>query len=160
RVAGPRVPDLHGSVRSPRDQVLAVGAERHGVVLLRPAWELEVLPSGLCVPDLDRKLLTVLAGGGDPLALWVPGHAEGDTRAAGEVEARRARLGVQDFHRGVDAVARRSNLLAVGADRHGPNFIAVLREGQGFLPLVPLERGRVPDADGPVLAGRGEPPTV
>ena len=32
----------------------------------------------------------------------------------------------------------------------------MLGEGQGFLALVPPERGRVPDADGPVGAGRGE----
>ena len=57
-------------------------------------------------------------------------------------------------------VAGRSNLLAVGADRHAPDFIAVLGEGQGFLALVTLERGRVPDADGPVRAGRGEAPAV
>src|SRR4029453_14418601 len=56
--------------------------------------------------------------------------------------------------------AGRSNLLAIGADRHAPNFIAVLREVQGFLPLVTLERGRVPDADGPVFAGRGKAPAV
>ena len=55
-------------------------------------------------------------------------------------------------------MAGRNNLLAVGADRHTPNFIVVRRDGQGFLPLVTLERGRIPDADGPVQAGGGEPP--
>src|SRR5262249_40226964 len=144
RVAGPRVPDLHGSVRSPRHQVAEVGAERHGVVLLPPARELEGLLSGLCVPDLDRKQLTVQAGGGYPLAVGVPGHAEDDTRMAAELEAHLFGLRVPDLD--AATIVGRSNLLAVGADRHGPNFLAVLL-GQGFLALVPPERGRVPQTD-------------
>ena len=56
--------------------------------------------------------------------------------------------------------AARSNLLAVGADRHAPDFIVVPGEGQRFLALVILEWRRVPDADGPIRAGRGEPPAV
>src|SRR5262249_36273828 len=148
--------------RSPRDQVFAVGAERHRVVLLRPGRELEDWPSGLCVPDLDRKQLTVLASGGDPLAVGVPGHAEDDTRVAAELEAHLPGPRIPDLDRGLDGAtpAGRSNLPAVGADRHAPNFIVVLPEGQGFLTLVTLERGRVPDADGPVDAGRGKPPAV
>src|SRR5262249_57161198 len=37
--------------------------------------------------------------------------------------------------------------------------IAVL-PGQGCLALVSLKRGRIPDADGLILAGRGETPAI
>ena len=61
---------------------------------------------------------------------------------------------------GRHAPAGRNNFLAVGADRHTPDFIAVSREVQGFLAFVFVKRRRVPDADGPILAGRGEPSAV
>src|SRR5262249_39757640 len=42
-------------------------------------------------------------------------------------------------------------------ERHAADFIAVLGEGQGFLAaLVPSEWGPIPDANGPVEAGRSE----
>src|SRR5262249_59994672 len=51
----------------------------------------------------------------------------------------------------------RSNLQAVGAERHAADFLAVLGEGQGFLAgLVLPEWGPIPDANGPVEAGRSE----
>ena len=56
-LAGPRIPDLHGSIDFSRDQVAAVGAERHGEVwhgdLSQPGREREDFPSGPRVPDLD-----------------------------------------------------------------------------------------------------------
>src|SRR5262249_9177143 len=67
---------------------------------------------------------------------------------------------VPDRHRCVDALARRSNPLAVGADRHGPDFTGRLAQGERFLTLVPLPGGRVPDADGLVRAARGEAQAV
>src|SRR5438093_9833682 len=72
---------------------------------------------------------------------------------AGEVDAHIARLRVPDLSR---VVAGGSNPPAVGAERHGVDFIAVLGEGQDFLAFVPPERGRVPDANGPVRTRRGE----
>ena len=51
------------------------------------------------------------------------------------------------------ALAGRSNPLAMGANRQAPNFVVVLGEVQDFLSLVVRERSRVPEADGPILAG-------
>src|SRR5262249_59836882 len=48
----------------------------------------------------------------------------------------------------------------VGTERHAADFMAVLGEGPGFLALVRPERHRIPDADGPVGAGRGEAQAV
>src|SRR5687767_4755380 len=45
--------------------------------------------------------------------------------------------------------------------RHAADFVAGLGEGQDFLAWhVPPQRGTIPDADGPVGAGRRETPTV
>ena len=152
--AGPRVPDLHGCVLSSRDQVSAVGTVRHGEEL-RPARDLrerEDFLSGLCVPDLDGKQSTIPAGGGEPLAVGLPDHAEDDFAVAGEFDAAPASLRVPDLG---GHPAGRSNLLAVGADRQAPDFVAFL-QGQSFMALITLGRSRVPDADGSILAGRDQ----
>ena len=54
---------------------------------------------GLCVPDLDRSPLraTVPAGGGDPLAVGLPGHAEDDIPLAAELGAHLSGLRVPDL---------------------------------------------------------------
>src|SRR5262249_23033560 len=129
-LVGPRVPDLHSSSHLPRDQVLAVGAERHGENL-HAGREREAYSVGPGVPDLDGKRLppvTRPTGGGDPLAGGVPGQTEDDTRVTGELEAHPAGPHVPDLHRCGSAKARRSNLLAVGADRQGPDFLVVIAE--------------------------------
>ena len=123
RSARPRLARLRSA---PRDQVAAVGAERHGEVLRRPARELKTCSPGPRVPDLDRKQLAVRAGGGDPLAVGVPGHADeedGVWPLNSTLTCPVAR--VPDL--GGHAPAGRSDLLAVGADRHAPDFIAVCR---------------------------------
>src|SRR5207237_470544 len=151
----------YGFVRAPRDQISAIeGAERRGEVLRRLARELEELPTGLCIPDLDRKQLTVPAGGGDPFAIGVPGHAENNLAVTAELAAHLSGSPIPYFR--AHAEAGRNNPLAVGvgADRHAPNFIAMLLEGKAFLTLVALEWDRVPDSDSLVQAGRGEPPSV
>src|SRR5262245_39765509 len=86
-LAGPRVPDLHFSVPSACDHVLAIGAEGDGEVLLRRGREREVFPTALWVPNFDRKPPIVIAGEGDPLAVGPPGHAEDDTPVARELDA-------------------------------------------------------------------------
>jgi hypothetical protein len=60
---------------------------------------------------------------------------------------------IPDLHE--RSVAGRSHPLAVGADRHAPDF-AVLGEGQGFLALARPQGSRVPDANGPVVTDRRE----
>src|SRR5262245_35301863 len=57
-------------------------------------------------------------------------------------------------------IAGRSNpLVVVGPDcrpdRHTPNFV-VLLESQDSPTFVLLQGGRIPDADGPIVARRGE----
>src|SRR5262249_20928254 len=89
------------------------------------------------------------------IAFGVPGHAEDSMPVVPELGAHPAGLRVPDFHDLV--VARRSNPPAVGAEGHAADFIAVLDEGQGFLAgLVVPEWGPIPDANGPVGAGRSE----
>src|SRR5262249_27740623 len=75
-------------------------------------------------------------------------------RVGVELGARFAGRRVPDLHE--RAVSGRGNSLAVGAEGHAADLLAVLGEGEGFLALVPPERGRIPDADGPIGAGRGE----
>src|SRR5262245_1177850 len=77
------------------------------------------------------------------------------TTVAGEP----ARRDIPDFH--AWPVARRGDPPAVGrVDRHVPDFMGVPGEGPGLLALAAPQRGRVPNADGAVLAGRGEAPAV
>src|SRR5262245_27872083 len=77
---------------------------------------------------------------------------------AGEVEAHPAGRRVPDPHE--RPVAGRSNPLAVGADRHAPDFVVVPVEGEDSLTLGTAQRSRVPDDDLPVVACRGETPAV
>src|SRR5262249_21172515 len=156
------IPDFHAPIMFSRDQVLAVAAERHsqvGVAWTGPEWE--NFPSVDRVPDLDGRRPTIIraAGRGDAPAVGrLPGHGPGQMRAAREIEAHPPGRRVPDFHEA--AVAGRSNLLAVGAERHAPDFIVVLLERQAFLALVLPDRGRVPDAYGLVGAGRRKAPAV
>src|SRR5262245_41884294 len=98
------------------------------------------------------------------MAFGVPGQTEDSSspspaadrrRVVAELGAHPAGLRIPDQHGPV--VAGRSNLQAVGAERHAADFSAVLGEGKGFLAaLVPPERGPIPDANGPVGASRSE----
>src|SRR5262249_45181655 len=65
---------------------------------------------------------------------------------------------IPDFHD--PFFAGRSNPLAVvGAERDAADFAAVL-EGQDLLTFIPPERGRIPDTDGPIRAGRDQALTI
>src|SRR5262245_34798678 len=77
---------------------------------------------------------------------------------ADDIEAIAAALCIPDPYR--LPVAARNDPFPVGAHRYGPNFAIVLREGERFLTLVAAKGGRIPDADGPVVAGRSEAPAV
>src|SRR5262245_43346023 len=96
------------------------------------------------------------------MVFWVPGQTEDSNslaadrrRVFAELGAHLVRLRIPDQHG--PAVAGRSNLPAVGAERHAADFIGVLSESEGFLAgLVLPERGPIPDANGPVGAGRSE----
>src|SRR5262245_23732386 len=92
------------------------------------------------------------------MAFGVPGHGPDQSPMAGGFDDLLSGRRVPDLHEA--AVAGRNNLLAVGAERHAPDFIVVLLERQTFLALVPPERGRVPDPYGPVEAGRRKAPAV
>src|SRR5262245_48431170 len=159
--AGLGIPDFHAPIRFSRDQVLAVAAERHSVVgpaCLGP--EFEIFPSVDRVPDLDARPPTIIraAGRGDAPAVGrLPGHGPSQVLVSREIEEHPPGRRVPDFHDA--AVTGRSNLLAVGAERHAPDFIVVL-ERQEFLAVVLPDRGRVPDAYGPVGAGRRKAPAV
>src|SRR5262249_35640205 len=56
--------------------------------------------------------------------------------------------------------ARGSDPVAIGADRHGPDFTVVLAEGENPLIFVAAPAGRVPEPDGGVRSGGGDPPAV
>src|SRR5579864_6179798 len=159
--AGLRAPDLHGPVRSRRDQVLAVRAERHGVGF-HAGRELEAYPAGPGVPDFDDKQLPLVlpTGRGDPLPVGVPGHTEHDSSVAGELDFYPAGPRVPDFHWCVESEPRRSNPLTVGADRHSPDLTCSLAKAECFLSFVTLQGCRIPDADGPVQAARGQAQAV
>src|SRR5262249_9942102 len=136
----------------------AVGAERHGgvrhggaVLYGRGREDYSSVPR---VPDLDGMPRTFRAARRDALAVGVPGHAEDNRPVAGEYDDRLPRRRGPDPH--VWAMTGRDNPLTVGAHRHTPDFLVLLGEGEHLLALVPPQRGGVPDADGPVEAGRGE----
>ena len=74
-LAGPGVPDLHGAVDPSRDQVLAVGTERHRHVF-RPGRKRENKLAGSRVPDLDGVPPAV----GRRLAIRRPSGLPGQTR--------------------------------------------------------------------------------
>src|SRR5262245_53270371 len=135
----------------------AVAAERHGEVhrgeACRPSRDGrdgEHLLSTPRVPNRHSMARTVRAGRGDAPPAGVPGHTEDNNRMAAESDAHLAALRVPNLEW---VVTGRSNPLAVRADRHGVDVTAVLVESPSFLALVPFERGRIPEADGPVCAG-------
>src|SRR5262249_22725731 len=105
RVAGLSVPNVHDeSILARRDQVAAVGAERDGE-RLRAARQREGYSTCPGVPDLDDKVIPLVirtgggdTGGGDPLAVGVPGHTEDDTRAARKLEVYSAGPHVPNLH--------------------------------------------------------------
>src|SRR5262249_5106408 len=114
-------------------------------------------PSVDRVPDLDGVLSAIRAGRGDAPAVGrLPGHGPNQTLYDREIGAPLPGRRVPDIQA---AVAGRSNLLAVGAERHAPDFIVVL-ERQAFLAIALPDRSRVPDAYGPVAAGRRKAPAV
>src|SRR5262249_57137643 len=110
------------------------------------------------VPDFDGILTTRRAGRCDALPVGVPGHGEDRRQMADEVKRLPAGHCVPDFD--VRTVATGNNPPTVGTDREAPDFVAVPVEGGHFLALVSSERGRVPDADGTVVADRGKAPSV
>src|SRR5262249_52177529 len=161
--AGRSIPYSHGAINLSGDQVTAVGTERQRVI-----WQGDFahctrqrgvdFPLRPQVPDPNG----IDAGGGDPLAIGMRGHTEDSTPDAAnlfvatELGADLARLRVPDLHEPV--LTGRNNaraIRAVPAKRHAADFIEVLAEGQGFLAaFVPPERGRIPNANGPISAGR------
>src|SRR5882757_4498834 len=52
------------------------------------------------------------------------------------------------------------SLLAIGADGYAPYFFVVPGEVQDWLTFMFLKRGRIPNANGSIRAGRRQPPTV
>src|SRR5262245_5396143 len=117
-----------------RDQVLAVAAERHSVV----AWlgrEGKNCPSVDRVPDVDVRWP---GRGNAPAVGRLPGNGPSQTLVARETDAHPPGRRVPDSHDA--AVAARSNLLAVRAERHALDFIVVVLERQEFLALVLPDR--------------------
>src|SRR5262245_17710843 len=82
----PRIPDLHFSIPSSRDQEAAVGTECRGSVFQSDREREFSLFSliALWIPDLDGKLIAVppMSRGNPPVG--VPGHAEHNLLEAGE----------------------------------------------------------------------------
>src|SRR5262249_38042754 len=161
--AGPSIPNLQVSTGVSRDQAASVGAERHGGVwrggFLPLGLDLEDFPSGPRIPDLDGLQRTIEAQRGDALAVGLPGDAEDNLIVAGKINPHPAGRHVPDLDGRV--VAGGSNPLAVvGAERDAADFMAVPGEGQELRTFIPPERGRIPEADGPVGAGGGEAPAV
>ena len=160
RFAGPRVPDLHGSVRFPRDQVSAVGAERHGEVLLRPARERRRLVRPVCA----SQTLTVNSSPSWPAEAirWPSGcQATQKTIPVWPLNSTLTCSGPRVPDLGgrqpqpAEAIFWPSGLTAT-LQTSSPCCVKV----RVSCPSSTLERGRVPDADGPVLAGRGKAPAV
>src|SRR5262249_47547601 len=132
RLAGLSLPYVHGATALSRNQVAAVGAERHGTVwqgeILLSGREFEDFPLGPRVPDSNG----IDTNRGNAMAFGVPGQTEADSAASHDRHVALERRGhlsflcVPDLHD--PAVASRSNPLPVGAERHAPDFIAVLVE--------------------------------
>src|SRR5262249_9214807 len=134
-LAGLSIPYLHGAIALSRDQVAAVGAERHALV-----WQCDFSLCGRQPEDFTFGPRVpgpngIDAARGERSAFGVPGQEEGSTPdaadllGAADLGAPPAGLPVPDLDEPV--VARRNNPLDGGAERDTADFITVLAEGQG-----------------------------
>src|SRR6266851_7774870 len=124
---------------------------------------MDFLPGGR-IPNLELTAqVTFPASLGEELTVLVECHVENHTLATRQGLDQRIRnprepaLKVPDPNGLI--IPSRSELPAIGAERHAPDGSAVVK-GEGFLPRFSFQRRGVPQADGPVVARRDEPRPV
>src|SRR5262249_54364142 len=116
-----------------RDQVTAVGAERQGETSQAGFYPCDRKPEVFSFGPRVPHPHGIDARRGDEMAFGVPGHAEdkapdaADLLVAAELGTYIAGPRVPDLREPV--VAGRNNLPAVGAERHGADFVGVLGKG-------------------------------
>jgi hypothetical protein len=139
---GLRVPECDDPVTAGGGEAGAVGAERHGVHLLRP----QEGHDGLAIPRVPDPDRLVSAGGGEAGAVGAEGHRADHLSVALQDREHNARVRIREDH--VVIFPARGEAGAVGAERHAPDralmpLQAPVARATEPVKIVPLEAAEV-----------------